>query len=252
MILVSPKVNLQYWTQESDIKNLGDYLGPIMLEYAGIRIRPEGRCCFTIGTVLSGSWWNLTRGPRLIWGSGACGFDLPFLEGDEVLAVRGPLTAQWLGVDVPLGDPALLFPRIYQPPKNTRPPIIVLNHANSHLLVDENFTSMKVHQAQWKSVMIKITTAEFVLANSLHSSILAMAYNRPWAVYEPIGGTFPLPLRWNDWFAYLGLPSEAWQPVNNFDDGWRWWEKWRKCMKMRSLNSLIDCCPWPALRRAIQ
>ena len=131
MIKATKRINLQYWTKNQKVKNLGDYLGEVMLRYAGIGVKDEGRpTYFSIGTSLSSYWWRLNVEPKIVWGSGSCGFDLPDLsDQDSILAVRGPLTRDWLGLPkcTPLGDPALLLPRIYTPINMICGPILVEN-----------------------------------------------------------------------------------------------------------------------------
>lgn len=63
----------------------------------------------------------MTNQNSIIWGSGALYGDKKlFIKPKRVLAVRGPLTRQYLlsqGVDCPAiyGDPALLLPMVYNP-----------------------------------------------------------------------------------------------------------------------------------------
>lgn len=261
MIKITKNVNLQYWTRGLAEKNLGDYLGEVMLDFAGIKNTSEGRPThFTIGTSLSSYWWRLNEGPKVIWGSGGCGFDLPHLgTQDEILAVRGPLTASWLGLpaDVPLGDPALLLPRIYSPKKINCGPVLVENFhskidANKKELTSVKKTSMKITGNNWRSVVDEIYGSDFVLANSLHSSIIAQAYGKPWAFYADKESNIPLASRWKDWFAFLGLPDGSLRPVSDLVSAIKWWDENSRLIRARDLEKLVDCCPWPELRKILK
>lgn len=251
--------NLVYWTKGEKSKNLGDYLGEVFLEAAGVKVSDEGSpSYFSIGTLLSSYWWSKIRGKKIIWGSASCGFDLPQLtSGDEILAVRGPMTREWLGLprDTALGDPALLLPRIYNPIDMGCGPTLVENFHNeaNAPMATSNIVkkiSMKINDNNWRFVVDRIFSAEFVLANSLHSAVIAHAYGRPWAFYSH-GKDVPLPLRWEDWFCLIGVPKEERKPVDNLLDAVSWWDRNQPIMKEVNLKPLVDCCPWPELRRLL-
>ena len=250
-----------YWTKNAKVKNLGDYIGEILLKIANIKVANIGSpVYFSVGTVLSKYWWDVAQDRKIIWGSGSCGFDFPNLKTDTVLAVRGPLTRDWLGLpqDIPLGDPALLMPRVYAPPKNSIGPILVVNFHNKDLRPPKTnlniikAISMRVTINNWSDIIDAIVASEFVLANSLHASILSHAYGRPWAWYDVDDSQRPLPLRWHDWFAYLDLPKDAWSSVHNLEDGILWWETYKSSMRINNLDPLIDCCPWKELRSLLK
>lgn len=241
--------NLLYWTKHMVHKNFGDYLGQVYFDIAGIKSQDCGRPCLMIGTVLHQHWWDKAQLPLHIWGSGSCGYDFPQIrKTDNILSVRGPLTKAWLDLpeDVPLGDPALLLPRLYSPRKCNLGPIKVFNYDNF-----QHGTSTRIMPSEWKKLVDSIANAEIVLANTLHASMVAQAYGVPWAVYQ-FNDNNPLPLRWRDWFAYLGLPDSAHQSVDNVEDAYSWWEKWGREIEKPSMSGMIDKCPWKKLKRIIK
>ena len=249
MLKTKNEWNLLYWTKESKEKNFGDYLGQIYFDLAGVKVREEGRPCFTIGTVLSQFWWDRINLPILVWGSGSCGFDLPAIRNkDRITCVRGPLTKKWLSLPekTPMGDPALLLTRLYSPAKKKTGPTKIFNYSNH-----EHGITTKIFPDQWKSLVDSIANAEIVLANTLHAAIVAQAYGVPWAMYQ-FNEENPLPLRWKDWFAYLGLPASALQPASNEQEAFDWWDKWKGYIEIRSIEPLIESCPWSQLRKIIK
>lgn len=242
--------NLIYWIKENDgdMVNLGDYIGQILFDTAKLKSTPDGKPAFTTGSLLHTYWRSKFNKPIIVWGSGSIGSGFPNMNPkDEILAVRGPLTQSWLNLppNIPLGDPALLMPRIFQPKKIKLGPLKVFNYSNG-----EHGLSMRVNKWYWQSMIQTIASADIILSNSLHAAILAQAYNTPWAIYQ-FNQNNPFPLRWNDWFAYLNLPAEAIKPVSNTEDAFNWWDKWHKYIQMPSLQPLIDSCPWPEIRKIL-
>lgn len=263
MIKVAKKCNLKYWTKDKGVKNLGDYLGEVMLNFANIKLKDQGSpTYFSIGTYFSSYWWDFNKGVKIAWGGGSCGFDLPKIsDQDIILAVRGPLTRQWLGLpeNTILGDPALLLPRLYQPVDMGCGPILVENFHNNLQVPATKINiikkiSMKVFDGNWRVIVDKIYSSDFVLANSLHSAIIAHAYGRPWAFYSDgkPGTKVPLELRWKDWFAFIGLSEEDLKPAKNLVEAIDWWDGHKNKIKNRSLEGLADCCPWPGLRKILK
>lgn len=259
MLKTEKTCNLVYWTKGEKVKNLGDYLGEIFLEAAGIKVSDKGSpAYFSIGTLISSYWWERVGGKKIIWGSASCGFDLPQLTSDdEILAVRGPMSREWLGLpeDTALGDPALLLPRVYKPVDMGCGPTLVENFHNEVSIPATKLNmikkiSMKIKDDNWKFVVDRIFSAEFVLANSLHSAIIAHAYGRPWAFYSG-GKDIPMPLRWKDWFCLIGIPEEEQKPVGGLLEAASWWDKNSKSMREINLAPLVDRCPWSGLRRLL-
>jgi len=249
MLHIKKGYNLVYWTKtdDGDMVNLGDYIGKILFDIAKIKSTPYGKPAFVTGSLLDDYWRKQYNNPILVWGTGSTGQNFPHLQPkDEILAVRGPLTRTWLQLpdNIPLGDPALLLPRVFQPKKINLGPIKIFNYPNHH-----HGLSMRVNKWHWQGIVQTIASAEIVLANTLHAAILAQAYNTPWALYQ--FNHNPFPQRWYDWFEYLNLPKNAFQSVSNTQDAQNWWNQWHKYIQMPHLQPLIDSCPWSQIRKII-
>lgn len=133
----------------------------------------------------------------VIWGSGLIndklGFRLP-PRSAKILAVRGPLTREWLlahGVECPavFGDPALLLPRFYSPKKLPRSRVgLIPHHADiesgnavvKRLAAAEGVRLIRVQgYKNWRDFIDEICASDFVISASLHGLIVAEAYGVP-------------------------------------------------------------------------
>jgi len=101
----------------------------------------------------------------------------------------------------------------------------------------------------WRFILDKISSADFIFANSLHSAIIAHSYGKPWVFYAPENSNIPFPFRWKDWFSFLGLPEDACKSVEDLKSAIDWWDLYFPKMKTVDLNPLIEVCPWTKLRR---
>ncbi len=143
-----------------------------------------------IGTVIP---WCINS-KTVVWGSG---YGLANEElkhkPSKVLAVRGPLTRDWLlsqGVDCPpvFGDPALLLPRYYQPKSISKNRVgLILHHRDWDVLDKEAISIMEsgailINLTQydcWTDIIDQICSCDIVLSSSLHGMIVADAYGVP-------------------------------------------------------------------------
>ena len=156
-----------------------------------------------IGTLLDGIPYKNSQ--TIVWGSGASGADRPLTHPHLVVAVRGPLTRDYLikqRIDCPevYGDPALLLPRFYKPnfrgerrekrgEKELRkyrmgiiPHVIDLKHP----VVEEirkDYPEILIidlaHYEKWTDVIDQIYSCDMILSSSLHGLIVSDAYGIP-------------------------------------------------------------------------
>lgn len=150
-----------------------------------------------IGSIIS--WMT---GPRsIIWGSGVVYPDQKLkYKPTKVLAVRGPLTRQYLirqGVQCPeiYGDPALLFPRFYNPVVSKRQSgeavkkykIGLIPHFRDldnpiikQLAQREDILLINVKEIQpWHLFIDNILSCDYICSSSLHGIIVSDAYRIP-------------------------------------------------------------------------
>jgi pyruvyltransferase len=200
--------------------NWGDYIAPVLVEYmTGQKtqyIKSEG---FTdendvyavIGSILS---WQ--QKPNLnVWGPGfMCEGQSMLVKPKKVFAVRGPLTRSLLlkqGIECPeiYGDPALLFPKYYNPIVEKKYKVGIVPHyvdANSNWINSLNKEDVKIIDicSDTHSFVDSIKECECILSSSLHGVIAADAYGIPniWVkISDKVGGNG---FKFRDYFASVG------------------------------------------------
>lgn len=175
---------------------------------------PPGEDLFVgIGTLIMQSLPS--SGRRLVFGSGA-GYGLT-PDRDEQLKiyfVRGPLTAQKLGLDARLAitDPAILV-RLFPPAAQaTRYKISFMPHwimAESGVW-QQICHALDIHfiDPRWPPLRVirNIAETEILVAEALHGAIVADALRVPWVPVT--SGKSVLPFKWQDWCRTIGVPYE--------------------------------------------
>lgn len=186
--------------------NWGDYVSVILCSL----VNPESRYiprCYTwnvykkddvlcIGSIIT---W-LTTPKSTIWGSGIVYPDREIsARPKKVCAVRGPLTRDYLlkrGINCPevYGDPALLFPRYYQPEVEKKYKLGIIPHfrdkSNPIMEKFANDESVLIIDVQnvhpWQKFINDICSCECIASSSLHGIIISDAYNVPnvWAEFD--------------------------------------------------------------------
>lgn len=193
--------------------NFGDDLTPWLLPRYGvlpIYRRAASARLSGVGSVLE---FLPSSFDGSIWGSG-------ILEGREhplphanVLAVRGPLTAELIGLErpVPFGDPGILVSRHMKRPKRRWEfGIVPHGHHRQHVGLrslaersGDRVHVVNVHQGA-AAVVREIAACDAVLTTSLHGLVTADAFGIPavWTSLEPAltGGDF----KFRDYEAALG------------------------------------------------
>lgn len=189
------------WVQPSlfgiERHNLGDDINkPLIESLSGKhvsfvnKVKYKDEHLIAIGSVVD----SLTTEDSIIWGGGYLSNkkDLPH-KPKKVCAVRGPLTRNVLisyGVECPevYGDPALLMPLIYNPPKNKKYNLGIIPHFHDYNTPqlesfrtsnpDVLFINMGNYES-WRDVIDKICSCERIISSSLHGLILSDAYKIP-------------------------------------------------------------------------
>lgn len=196
-VLADDDVLLLDWVNQGPVStNWGDAIAPVLAERLSGRRVVNQRDVLNLGgrTVYTGigSMLATVRSRTLeVWGSGfiSTGSSLQ-CRPRAVHAVRGPLTRRKLldsGVDCPAlyGDPALLFPLLYQPTVDKQYELGVIPHwKDADLPVVEKIRSWPNVavidiRAGITEVIDQISRCESIASSALHGLVAAHGYGIP-------------------------------------------------------------------------
>jgi succinoglycan biosynthesis protein ExoV len=192
--------------------NFGDDLNPwLWPRLLGEVLDDDASTLFVgIGTLLN---HRIPAQPRkVVFGTGAGYGSLPQLDGRfRFYCVRGPLTAQALGLDADLAvtDPAALIASVELPSVSTGGGVAYMPHVSSVLRGDWaavcTTAGLRFIDPRWpvNTVLEEIRRSELLLAEAMHGAIVADALRIPWAPVACYGEVFEF--KWRDWCASLGL-----------------------------------------------
>lgn len=198
-----------------------------------------------------GSSIEFTKPNDIVWGTGCIAPNNIGDKPNKIYAVRGPLTRQELlqhNIDCPevYGDPALLFPKIYN-----KTPIFKYKYGVIPHYIDftDPVSVSTIQNLSNQGVkVINITSGVFhfidellqcanILSSSLHGLIMADAYGIPniriKLSNKLIGGDF----KFNDYFLSVGRESTIGE-INNFKN-----INYSKEIKWDE-NKLLESGPW--------
>lgn len=160
--------------------NFGDDLGPEILSRLGYRVRrvpaadAELAAC---GSILH----MLTNPGTAVWGCGMMSpRKRPPVRLRDIRAVRGPYTQALLSLSprTPLGDPAILVPRLWPRARAVKHRIGMVRH-----YVDTNtypWADVQISTEQGADDVIEqITSCSAICSSSLHGLITAEAFGIP-------------------------------------------------------------------------
>lgn len=163
--------------------NFGDCLKRIVLEWLEPNIEfvdkeYHGKI-ISIGSILNRNP-PVEKEHDIIWGAGSI-INKPFTTKARVVAVRGPLTAGLLNMDVPFGDPAILLPLILQYNETKKYKKLYIRHLrDEHLELTTKDGEIVVNRSDDPHEIIqKINQSELVVSSALHPLIVAEAYGIP-------------------------------------------------------------------------
>jgi hypothetical protein len=88
--------------------------------------------------------------------------------------------------------------------------------------------------------MERLVKSEFVLTNSLHVTIICLAYKVPFAVSLLDGENFSFPPKWDDVFEWVGISFEK---VKNYEQGLKWWNENVKGKRLPSARKILKTFP---------
>ena len=177
-----------------------------------------------IGTVLSS---KLPAAPRkLVFGSGVGYGALPRIDSNwEFFCVRGPLSAEILGLDksLALSDPAVLITQVMPPSTVERTGMVSFmphqaspKFANWQGICDAAGINYLHPAANMHEIVAQIRQSRLVIAEAMHGAIVADAFRTPWVpvvCYDHI-----LRFKWDDWCQSLGMTYAPLQLERVWDD----------------------------------
>lgn len=168
-----------------------------------------------IGSLLSRNL-DMVQGPKVVFGTGSGYSSLPTPEqaaGWDIYAVRGPLTARYLGLDPAkaITDGAWLINRIprYRDIPTDRSGTVFVPHWTSAAYGDWDRictqSAVRYVDPLWDcdTVFSALATAELAIVESLHGAIIADYYRTPWIAVASPGRV--LKYKWLDWCQSLDL-----------------------------------------------
>lgn len=264
-------VNLTYWINantyiwDAKIKpyNWGDYVNLKLAEFiSGKTVIPSKYVSSTQNVAMMGSIlpWAMDK-DTIVWGSGCLNSHDPLWENVEkpmkVCAVRGPLTRKVLiehGIECPevYGDPALCFPRYYQPEMQKKHKIGIVPHASNirggwkkdASIPDDAIIINPCAFKEWNEFIDQICSCEVVFSASLHGIIISDAYEVPnvWVAFseeEHPDNNF----KFHDYF--LSVEKDIDYPINitdlDFDNIEKYVRAWKK--PHIDIDKLLEACP---------
>lgn len=213
-------MKLYHYQFGADTQNFGDdlnrWLWPKLLP--GLLDGNPQAALIGIGTLLNERLAEETphAQQRLIFSTGAGYGDGSYRPGpaDRVYCVRGPLTAQALGLPpaAAIADGAVLVRRFYQPPAGKHCAFAYMPHVEQ--IADHAWQSVCAElgigylDPRWPTerILEGIGRTEVLLTEAMHGAIVADALRVPWIA----ANTHPhiLPFKWQDWCASLGTTYE--------------------------------------------
>lgn len=181
-------VNLNWWKQNGEVQNVGDWLSLIVVDHmkAQHNIHTDTAAkgtkhLYAIGSIIDGGYQDAT-----IWGSGLHRGRRRYwwrhLRKLDIRCVRGPETRSVLmdhGYACPeiYGDPAILMPLIYQPERVEK---VYDYRVVPHMIFGTGYpNALSPATNDWRAFIDEIVRSKLVISSSLHGIILAEAYGIP-------------------------------------------------------------------------
>ncbi len=221
-----------YWLKNKSQQNFGDFLSEYLKCYLFMPVSMRCDSLRIIGSCISSdninSNFKKKNEETIFWGCGLrdeLGITDAERAASNFLAVRGPLTKKILGLgdNVPIGDPGLLLPALYQP--QVRKELLGVSVLVPHFLDQRDDMRLKelsgcefILRPNLKNDLNEINkfvdciiSAEFVLCGSLHAAIVAAAYGKPFGFWD--SGSIDLPFKWRDFSLSVSIPCEFHQTL---------------------------------------
>ena len=175
-----------WWFTGPKKANVGDEVGPYLTSHL-LEVIPERSA--TIDSFISvGSILQMARPGCIVWGSGVIARNRPIEPRLELLALRGPLSLQIAKPksDVPLGDPAILLPKIYKgsASRGTERLGLVLHYSHEDLpfVIEDDIqviSCVRKGKQGIESFIDELLSCKSIISTSLHGCVIGNAYGIP-------------------------------------------------------------------------
>jgi len=202
---------MKLFYHRDDRGNFGDDLNEwLWPKYIPDLANYNKECSFVgIGTLIN---HKLPEGKKVIFGSGYGYGDVPQVDDSwDIVAVRGPKTAEILGVppELALTDPAILLGDCYEKPNTTDKKIGFIPHSLScyygdwQPIADSLGIELIDPKLSVEEFLEKLSGCEKVICEAMHGAIAADALRIPWKplVIYP----FIFEFKWQDWTQSLNM-----------------------------------------------
>ncbi len=241
---MSAPVKIRWWRQGQESQNFGDFLSKFLWDNFATEALVRADVYRLIGSVIDD--WIIDDDLESV-GKADCGrvaFWCCGMREDKSLrpesrarcifcGVRGPLTRDILELPLhtAIGDPAFLLPLIHTPKvsRRTKGKTVcsphILDPSSDEDLVASTGADLIVRASIANSLNALVETlddlasAEFVLAGSLHSAVVACAYGVPFCYLDR--GHVDIPFKWRDFSASIRVGTFF---VDNIAEGQRIYE----------------------------
>jgi len=163
-----------------------------------------------IGTLLNNGLPS--NASKVVFGSGAPSANrLAINDSWRIYCVRGPLTAQALGIEanIAITDGAVLLKKIDFPQVNKTFSVSFMPHHSSNLSVDWQSlcTALNMHYidptVSTEKTLEDIQRSELIITEAMHGAIVADVFRVPWIPVRLNG--IVNSFKWQDWCQSLGL-----------------------------------------------
>ena len=212
-------MRLVYFPGEDGVTNFGDelnlHLWPRLLP--GLFDDEDGTQFVGIGTLLNDRLPPAAR--TVVFGSGVGYYGPPRRDDSwKIYCVRGPLSAQTLGLDpdTAVTDPAALIVRLepHTRPSSGRAPYAFMPHWQSE--PDEwecvcATAGIAFIDPRWptRQVLDALHRTDVLLAEAMHGAIVADALRIPWIAVRT--RTRIKEFKWNDWCQSVGIEYQPYE-----------------------------------------
>lgn len=202
--------------------NFGDALNPYIWEklLPGILDNNEDTAFVGFGTILNNTYlpkWTSKARQRVIFSSGVGygnGKGVPSLnDSDKIYCLRGPLSAQKLGMpkELAITDGAVLIRRLF---KTNIPKAYKFSYMPHHLQASDFWSSVCDRldfgyiDPRWsiEKILLSLAETEVLLTEALHGAIVADALRIPWIPI--VTHSSILEFKWQDWCQSINLEYE--------------------------------------------